>query len=88
MEKMYSDKHGNLFFVSSVTSDGSMKWRIYRKSSSGTHLLNPWGFTLRDLKEEAQNDLDKYARTKKLKRYKTRHIYNLWKSFQRKFRAS
>ena len=87
MNKKYHDKNGVLYYVSTTCSVPE-KWRVVWQDSSGIYSLNPIQLSAKESEQEAQNDLDKYARTKKLKHYKTRRIYNLWKSSPRKFRAS
>ena len=65
MSKQYYDENGALIFASCGISDGS-KWMTVRQKTtrSGTHRIKTKRLPIRATRDEAQADLDAYAREK------------------------
>lgn len=65
MKKVYKDENGCLVFVSSGISKGA-SWMTVRQNGqgSGTHRIKSKALPLRETEEEAQADLDRYAKKK------------------------
>ena len=65
MPKQYYDENGALIFASCGISNCS-KWMTVRQKTtrSGTHRVKSKNLPIRATRDEAQADLDAYARTK------------------------
>ena len=65
MAKRYYDCNGALVFVSSGISGGAVWMTVRRKKpTAGTHRIVSPRLPLRDMPEQAQQDLDAYAQSK------------------------
>lgn len=62
----YRDKQGRILFVTDGISRGNVWFTGYRRPNGATKKLTTAALPVRDTREEAQRDLDKYARAKGL----------------------
>jgi hypothetical protein len=62
--KVYFDNEGNRVFVSSGISGGKVRMTVCQKTGAiGTHRIKSKSLPDRKAREEAQRDLDLYAKT-------------------------
>jgi len=64
--RQYRDKQGRILFVTDGISRGNVWFTGYRRPNGSIKRLAVAALPIRDTREEAQRDLDKYAREKRL----------------------
>ena len=63
----YRDKQGRVLYVSDGISRGEIWFTAYRKASGATKRLCVAALPIRDTRQEAQADLDRYAAERGMK---------------------